>query len=170
MFSYSYHTENRHSRLTRKQDNPPAATSDENRSEEPPTSTAEENTDISLSTLVPGATPISVSGSILSLTPVVTAPFPAITSGVRKGIDREPPDTTPFAVRPSTTLTTSISPSGGPFAEAPDRGNDNGGGTGRGNGDDDGGKGGLSPAGEKALISVFTICKVPKPQKYVCSH
>lgn len=114
---------------------------------------------------MPGATSISVSGSILSLTPVLTAPFPAITSGVRKGIDRQPPDTTPFAARPSTTLTTSISPSGGPFAEAPQRGNNNDGenGNGSGNSDDgNGGRAGLSPAGEKALISVFTICKLSR--------
>lgn len=122
------------------------------------------NEDISLSTVVPGATTISVSGSIVSLTPVITGPIPAITSEVRKGIDREPPDTTPFAMRPSSTSINSISSSDAPLAEAPESTN-NGGDKGTGNKDVGEGSngGGLSPAAEKALISVFTIRKFLEP-------
>lgn len=146
------------STLTVDKEKPPPATSNQNKSEPSPTSTADKTEDISRSTLVPGAT-TSVSGSIPSLTPVVTGSIPAITSGVRKGIDREPPDTTPFAMRPSSTIMNNISSSDAPLVEGPE--STNGGGKGTGNKDvgEDGNGGGLNPAGEKALISVLTIRK-----------
>ncbi|KAF1739742.1 hypothetical protein CRV24_001678 [Beauveria bassiana] len=131
-------------------------------SDEEPTPT-DDSHKISLSTLVPGATITGPSGTRLQLTPILTNPLPAATSGIKKGTTASNNDTTPpFAVAPDrTTMITSISPTsnmtpnqtGGPIADlnpnGPDREESSGGGG--------GGGGGLSTGGQDAVMSIGVL-------------
>ncbi|KAM3537505.1 hypothetical protein ARSEF1564_009571 [Beauveria bassiana] len=136
-------------------------------SDEEPTPT-DDSQKISLSTLVPGATITGPSGTRLQLTPILTNPLPAATSGIKKGTTASNNDTTPpFAVAPDrTTMITSISPTsnmtpnqtGGPIADlnpnGPDREESSGGGGGGGGG------GGLSTGGQDAVMSIGVLIAV----------
>ncbi|OAA36349.1 hypothetical protein BBO_08226 [Beauveria brongniartii RCEF 3172] len=134
-------------------------------SDEAPTPT-DGSQKISLSTLVPGATVTGPSGTRLQLTPILTSPLPAATSGIKKGTTARNNDTTaPFVVAPDrTTMIVSISPTsnmapdrtGGPIADlnrnGPDREESGGGGG--------GGGGGLSTGGQDAVMSIGVLIGV----------
>ncbi|KAM3501130.1 hypothetical protein MY10362_005812 [Beauveria mimosiformis] len=135
-------------------------------SDEAPTPT-DGSQKISLSTIVPGATVTGPSGTRLQLTPILTSPLPAATSGIKKGTTASNNDTTaPFIVAPDrTTMIISISPTsnmapdrtGGPIADlntnGPDREESGGGGGG-------GGGGGLSTGGQDAVMSIGVLIGV----------
>ncbi|KAM3458646.1 hypothetical protein MY3296_000404 [Beauveria thailandica] len=135
-------------------------------SDEAPTPT-DGSPKMSLSTLVPGATITGPSGTRLQLTPILTSPLPAATSGIKKGTTASKNDTTAsFVVAPDpTTMVISISPTSntapdrtaGPIADlnpnGPDREESGGGGGG-------GGGGGLSTGGQDAVMSIGALIVV----------
>ncbi|KAJ3496376.1 hypothetical protein NLG97_g2702 [Lecanicillium saksenae] len=116
---------------------------------------------LSLSTLVPGATVTSQSGTRLLLTPVISSGLPIITSGAKDGTtDDYYGSTTPFAVAPGlSTMITSVSPTLGPGAGQsgkPSSDKESKGKDGNGNGSHNG----LSPSGQSALISMGVLVGV----------
>ncbi|KAJ6781144.1 hypothetical protein PWT90_04863 [Aphanocladium album] len=141
---------------------PDTSSSSDKGSPDPSPTTTDDDQKLSLSTLVPGATVTSQSGTRLLLTPVISSNIPGITSGVKKGTTGDQSKTTtPFAVAPGpSTMLTSVSPTLGPApGQSGKPSSDN-----KSKEQGDNGKeshgGGLSPSGQSALISIGVLVGV----------